>query len=195
MDRPPIRFPLVTDRLLIRPMEIDDAEELLAVYGDIQTMQHLTADVPTDLDGARAWVRSKVELYAADGQLSLWTVVHRGTGRIVGDVGLQHEDHGQGPIVGLGGRGNREFWRLGLGLEAGGAALAAGFTQLGLDRIGAETAPGNLPAQRLLLRLGMEPAGTNPHGWPLFALTRQRWSEGAGAISGSGPLQPETDGE
>lgn len=175
MESRRIAFPLLTERLLIRPMAIDDAAELLEVYRDAETMQHLTTDLPSDLDGARALVRRKIELYESDGQLSLWTVVLRESGRVVGDVGLQHEDYGAGPEVGLGGRGNRSFWRLGLGLEAAEATLEAGFGQLELDRVGAETAPGNLPAQRLLQRLGMREVGTNPSGWPVYAVTRAEW--------------------
>lgn len=181
-----ITFPLLTKRLLIRPMELADAEELLQVYSDAETMQHLTTDLPRDVEGARSLVRRKVELYDADAQLSLWTVVHRESGRIVGDVGLQHEDYGSGPEVGIGGRGNREFWRLGLGFEAAAAALKAGFDQLGLDRIGAETRPENHAAQRLLERLGMTRWRTNLEGWPVYLITRATWEarREAGPVEG-----------
>ena len=40
-----IRFPIKTPRLIIRPMQLDDAEALLAVYGDTETMQHLDSRV------------------------------------------------------------------------------------------------------------------------------------------------------
>jgi RimJ/RimL family protein N-acetyltransferase len=156
-------------------MELADAEELLAVYGDAETMEHLTSDLPSDIEAARDLVRGKVDLYAADDQLSLWTVIHRESGRIVGDVGLQHEDYGRGPQIGLGGRGNREFWHLGLGFEAAVATLDAGFTQLDLVAIGAETSPGNVLAQRVLGRLGMRRSGTNLRGWPVFRITREDW--------------------
>lgn len=169
-------------------MALADAEELLEVYRDAQTMQHLTADLPQTVDGARALVQRKMDLYEFDGQLSLWAVVLRETGRVVGDIGLQHEDYGHGPEVGLGGRGNRAFWRLGLGL---GAALDAGFTQLGLDRIGAETAPGNVPVQQLWQRLGMREVGQNPSRWPSTpspATTRPSGSAGPTApCRGNGP--------
>ena len=103
--------------------------------------------------------------------MSLWTVIDTESGLILGDVGLQHEDYGSGPVVGLGGRGNRQFWRLGLGFEAASATIAAGFEQLSLLAIGAETRPLNLPAQALLARLGMRPAGTNTQGWPVYMIT------------------------
>ena len=103
----PIRFPITTTRLTIRPMRLDDAEALLAVYGDVETMQHLNSELPATVDEAREWVQTKIDLFERDDQLSLWTVMHTESGQIVGDVGLQHDDYGSGPVVGIGGRGNR----------------------------------------------------------------------------------------
>jgi ribosomal-protein-alanine N-acetyltransferase len=148
---------------------------LLAVYGDVETMQHLNSELPSTVEEAREWVQTKIELFHQDDQLSLWTVIHNESGRVVGDVGLQHEDYGSGSVVGLGGRGNRQFWRKGLGFEAANATIAAGFEQLNLAAIGAETRPENLPAQALLSRLGMQPAGTNTQGWPVYMITREEW--------------------
>jgi [ribosomal protein S5]-alanine N-acetyltransferase len=170
-----IQFPITTARLLIWPMSLDDADGLLAVYGDLETMQYLTPDVPQDLAGARERVAAKIELYERDGQLSLWTVMHRVDGQIVGDVGLQREDYGDGPVIGLGGRGNRSFWRQGFGVEAAIATIEVGFAQLDLDEIWAETAPGNQAAQALLHRLGMRPVGLGERGWPTYAITREQW--------------------
>lgn len=119
-------------------MQLDDAEALLAVYGDTETMQHLNSELPSNVAEAREWVQIKIDLFDRDGQLSLWTVIHTESGQIVGDVGLQHEDYGSGSVVGIGGRGNRQFWRQGLGFEAAAATIAAGFEQLNLDAIGAE---------------------------------------------------------
>jgi [ribosomal protein S5]-alanine N-acetyltransferase len=118
----PIRFPLKTARLIIRPMQPGDAEALLAVYGDAETMQHLNSELPSNVEEAREWVQTKIDLFDQDGQLSLWTVIRAESDQIVGDVGLQHEDYGSGPVIGLGGRGNRQFWRQGLGFEAGNSA-------------------------------------------------------------------------
>jgi RimJ/RimL family protein N-acetyltransferase len=171
----PIRFPIKTARLTIRPMRPDDAEALLAVYGDVETMQHLNSELPATVDEAREWVQTKIDLFNRDGQLSLWTVIHTESGQIVGDVGLQHEDYGSGPVVGLGGRGNQHFWRQGLGFEAASTTIAVGFEQLDLPAIGAETRPENLPAQALLAKLGMLAAGTNAAGWPVYMITREDW--------------------
>ena len=156
-------------------MRLDDAEALLAVYGDVETMQHLNSELPSTVDEAREWVQTKIDLFERDDQLSLWTVIHAESGQIVGDVGLQHEDYGSGPVVGLGGRGNRQFWRQGLGFEAASATIDAGFEQLELAVIGAETRPENRPAQALLSKLGMQAAGANTQGWPVYLIKREEW--------------------
>jgi RimJ/RimL family protein N-acetyltransferase len=157
-------------------MRLDDAPALLAVYGDADAMRHLTLEPPRTTQEALAWVRSKVELFEADSGLSLWTVQHRPTGRVVGDIGLQHEDYGWGTEIGLGGRGSREFWHDGLATEAARAVVSAGFASLPIERICAETAPGNLPAQRLLERLGMVRIGHTTTQWPVYAITREALS-------------------
>jgi RimJ/RimL family protein N-acetyltransferase len=63
----------------------------------------------------------------------------------------------------------------GLGFEAASATIAAGFEQLLLPVIGAETRPENVPAQALLIKLGLRPAGTNTEGWPVCQITREDW--------------------
>jgi ribosomal-protein-alanine N-acetyltransferase len=166
-----VALPILTDRLRIRPMRLEDAAQLLAVYGDADAMRHLTPDVPTDVAQAEEWVRSKVELHARDAGLSLWTVELRDSGEVVGDVGLQHEDYGWGPEIGIGGRGSRAFWHQGYATEAALACLRAGF-DAGIERIWAETGPANEPAQRLLERLGMRRVAQNSDGWPVYAVTR-----------------------
>lgn len=175
----PIRFPIGTPRLLIRPLRLDDAEDLVAAYGGADATQHLTADVPTSVEEARDWIRSKIALFEADRGLSLWAVVLRETGAVIGDVGLQHEDYGWGPELGLSGRGNRACWQHGLATEAALACLTAGFAALPIEVIFAETSPANTAAARLLRGVGMQPCGVNQRGWPVFAVTRNQHAVGS----------------
>lgn len=176
---PLVPLPLTTPRLRIRPLRLEDAAALLAVYGDAEVMRHLTPDVPTTIADAEVWVRDKITLYETDAGLSLWAVELRETSQVVGDVGLQHEDYGWGPEIGIGGRGSRAFWRQGLGVEAAGACIDAGFATAGFARIFAETGPDNIPAQQLLNRLGMRHVTENREGWPVYRITKEEWLAGA----------------
>jgi hypothetical protein len=62
-------------------MRPDDAEALLAVYGDSETMQHLNTVLPANVDDARVWVQTKIDLFERDNQLSLWTIIHTESGQ------------------------------------------------------------------------------------------------------------------
>ncbi|MFN2484570.1 MAG: GNAT family N-acetyltransferase [Candidatus Limnocylindria bacterium] len=154
-DRPAriIRFPLETERLLIRPMEADDAADLHAVYGDAETMRYLTEQVPRNVEETRGWMAAKMDQHTRDG-ISLWSVVERATGRVIGDCGLQYEDDEHSDVA-LGFRFNRALWGRGYGREATAACLTAGFEQLGVGRILAGTDVENARARRLLTWLGM----------------------------------------
>ena len=41
-------------------MRLDDAEALLAVYGDVETMQHLNSELPSTVDEVREWGRPRL---------------------------------------------------------------------------------------------------------------------------------------
>lgn len=96
---------------------------------------------------------SKIEQQQRDG-ISLWSVVDRASGKVIGDCGLQWEDEAHS-VAGLGFRFNRAFWGRGYAFEAAGACLSAAFEQLELDRVVSGTDIRNARARHLLERLGM----------------------------------------
>lgn len=149
-----IRFPLETPRLLIRPLRPDDAEALHELFSDAEAMQFLTEDLPATVEESREWVQAKIDRHEWEG-LSLWAVVERETGRVVGDAGLQWEEIEGQREVDLGCRIIRRYWGRGYATEAAEACLRAGFEQLGLERIVAMTDAGNAAARRVLEKLGM----------------------------------------
>ena len=130
-----------------------DASDLHELYSDKDAMRYLTERTPSTVEESLDWVRAKMALQEADG-LSMWSIVEKATGHVIGDCGLQYEDDNR-TEVGLGFRLRRASWHQGFAFEASAACLRAGFEQLGLDRILSMTHADNLPAQRLMLRLGM----------------------------------------
>lgn len=131
-----------------------DASDLHELYSDKDAMKYLTQRTPSNVAESLDWVRTKMDLQAADG-LSMWSIVEKASGQVIGDCGLQYEDEGR-TEVGLGFRLRRASWHRGLAFEASAACLRAGFDQLRFDRIIGVTHEDNLAAQRLMLRLGME---------------------------------------
>ena len=148
-----VQLPIETERLTIRPLRIEDADELHELYSDVEAMRFLTSSPPATVAESRAWVQSKIELFERDDGLSLWAAVARDTGAVVGDVGLQWETY-DGRVVDLGCRLIRRHWGRGYASEASRAVLSAGFRELGVDRICAATHVDNARARRVLEALG-----------------------------------------
>ena len=147
-----VNLPIATKRFLIRPMREEDTADLFEIYRDADALRYLHREVPTSVEEATAWVRAKMERHERDG-LSLWSVIERRSGAVVGDGGLQYE-RDDSEDVGLGGRLNRRHWHQGYATEVGAALLVAGF-DAGLARIIAVTRPENQPAIAVCERLGM----------------------------------------
>jgi ribosomal-protein-alanine N-acetyltransferase len=167
-----IDFPIETERLVIRPLVEDDAEELHAVYGDAPTFRYIERGPSKSVEETRERIAEKVAHQQQHG-FAMWAVVERASGRVVGDCGLQLLEGG--PDVELGYRMAHEVRGRGLATEAGRACLIAGFDDLGLDRIVAVAQPENVASRRVMKKLGMTLMGLGHyHGTEavLYAITR-----------------------
>lgn len=153
-----IRLPIETERLLIRPLRLDDADDLHELYADAEAMRFLATNVPRTLDESRAWVQSKIDLFDRDGGMSLWALVERESGRVIGDGGLQWEKIEGARELDLGCRIVRRLHRRGYATEASAAILRAAFAA-GFSRVTAQTALENEAALHVLRRVGLRIEG------------------------------------
>src|SRR6266480_4666824 len=79
-----IRDVVVTERLLLRELELEDVDALLEVLGDPVSMRHYPA--PLDREGVTAWIEGARRSYRENG-FGLWAVIRRSDGRFLGDCG------------------------------------------------------------------------------------------------------------
>ena len=148
-----IQLPIESERLVIRPLVIEDA---------------------ADLREPEEWIREKIDRYERDGGMSLWAAIDRESGRAVAMAGFQWEQiDGQreldiGCVV-----ADHEQGR-GYGTEASIAVLDAAFAA-GFERITAMTKPDNDVALHVLETLSFEPQGeTTFEGTNYTAFARRR---------------------
>jgi ribosomal-protein-alanine N-acetyltransferase len=153
-----VQLPIETVRLLIRPLRLEDADDLHELYSDAEAMRFLTPEVPTTIAESRAWVQSKIDLFERDDGFSLWAVVERASDRVVGDAGLQWEEIEGRRELDLGCRIVPRHQRHGYATEASAAILRAAFAD-GVRRVTAQTDVANAPARRVLERLGFRAEG------------------------------------
>jgi len=111
------------------------------------------------------------------------------TGSFIGFIGLSVPRRALPfmPCVELGYRLAKRFWHQGLATEGASAALAAGFTQWGLEEIVSFTALLNGPSQAVMRRIGMVntsedfehpalPPGHALRSHVLYKIKRSAWS-------------------
>ena len=127
-----IELPIETERLVIRPLVIEDAP---------------------DLAESREWIQEKIDRYERDGGMSLWAAVDRESGKAVALAGLQWEEIEGEREVDLGCVVARHAQLHGYGTEASVAILQAAFAA-GFERVTALTKPDNEVALRVLGKLG-----------------------------------------
>ncbi|AJP03961.1 acetyltransferase [Streptomyces cyaneogriseus subsp. noncyanogenus] len=144
---------LRTDRLLLRSWRESDLAPWAALNADPEVRRHLPG-VPDRARCDAAAGRFQDELDRRG--WGFWAVEVRRTGEFIGFTGLDPVEEGQ-PFTGVeaGWRLARPAWGHGYATEAARAALAFGFTELGLPEILAVTTCGNLRSQAVMRRLGM----------------------------------------
>jgi RimJ/RimL family protein N-acetyltransferase len=132
-----IELPIETERLVIRPLELSDSE---------------------DLGEPEEWIREKIDRFERDGGMSLWATVERESGRAVALAGLQWEQIDGRRELDLGCVVASDAQLRGYATEASEAIVRAAFAA-GCERVTAMTLPDNAPALHVLDKLEFVPAG------------------------------------
>jgi [ribosomal protein S5]-alanine N-acetyltransferase len=155
-----IEFPLVTERLEMRPMRREDESALHAIWSHPSTLAALDFHDEYTLAMTRQRIADKRAHQSFHG-FAIWTVVERESGEVVGDTGLQLLEGG--PDVEVGWRMAPDRRGRGYATEAARTALAAGFETLGLERVVAVTHPDNRASRRVMEKIGMTLVGPGHH--------------------------------
>jgi len=144
-----------TDRLILRPFESSDFDEVLAYYAlpDVQRYLDWKARDKVEAKSAFEAMRKQTRL-TRPGEVLTLAVVRKSDGKVTGHVSLRYTDAtaAQGevrfaiaPV----------FRRKGYGAEAVKAVIDLGFDRFRLHRVFARTAGQNEASARLLKSLGM----------------------------------------
>lgn len=177
---------LHTARLLLRPWRDGDAAAFAAMLADPAVMEFLG---PQQDRAAVDTIVGRVRAHFDRHGFGWWAAEFKETRAFIGFVGLSHIafEAPFTPAVEVGWRLASAYWGKGFATEGARAALAAGFTQLGLDEIVSLTVPANARSRRVMERIGMtrDPADDFDHprladGDPLrrhvlYRITNAQW--------------------
>jgi ribosomal-protein-alanine N-acetyltransferase len=151
---------LQTPRLGLRPFTWDDLDELARISADPETRRFMWAGPLT-----RAQTADNIRLWQAQYAqgLGFLAVVHRATGELIGQCGLDRDEarneEPEGACnqerISIGYMIHREQWGQGLATEAAQVVLRHAFANLEFHRIWACTNVEHWASRRVMEKLGM----------------------------------------
>ncbi|KIF03891.1 GNAT family acetyltransferase [Streptomyces sp. RSD-27] len=178
---------LKTDRLVLRAFRPDDADLLLALDSDPEVMRFINGGRPTSLETIRTRVLPRLlHVYDCWDTQAYWAAYEEAAGTFLGWFEFRPLDEDSPAVVELGYRLNRAAWGRGFATEGARALLDKGFTELGVERVTANTMAVNTASRRVMEKSGLsflrhftgdwpEAIEGSEHGEVEYELTRAAW--------------------
>jgi ribosomal-protein-alanine N-acetyltransferase len=145
---------LQTERLLLRHLEPEDLDDLVALYSDPEMIQFIP-DASTTLAEIReelAWFHHGHPKYP---ELGLWATIDKASGQFIGRCGLLPWTIDGRFEVEVAYLIDKAYWGQGLGTEAAQAILSYGFETLQLPRLVCLIDADNAASIRVAEKIGM----------------------------------------
>lgn len=150
-----------TERTRMRPFEEADAEEAFTWFSDAEVMRFIPGGPDATLEDTRGRIAGYREHQRRFG-FSKRIIIHRETGKAIGDSGLFHLP--DGVRIELGFRLARPNWGAGYAVEVGRAWLEWFDTHLAGEPLFADVHPDHVTSQRVLAKLGFQ----HSHSWLVY---------------------------
>ena len=150
--------PLETERLVLRRLEMADAQDIFDYGRDPEVARHVLWDAYQSVSESRSYIRSMQRRYRL-GEPASWGIELKQTGRIVGTIGYMwyQEEHS---AVEVGYSLARAQWNRGLMTEALDAVIAHSFDTLHVNRVEAQHELTNPASGEVMKKCGMLYEGT-----------------------------------
>ncbi len=139
-----------TDRLILRTWMHSDLDAVAALISDAEVMRYVTGTVHAR-DAEAAWIDRAIDEQDREG-FSMWPVVRRSDGRVIGRCGLHRMPDGAIEIAWI---FERAVWGEGYATEAARAVLDYARDVANLSAIVALIDPRNRPSIAVAHRLGL----------------------------------------
>ncbi len=143
---------LETERLILRPFQIDDVPAWHLMQQDPEITRYTGDGGVVSEQEMENRIREHVLGDYKKHGFGRWIVVHKEDNCIIGFTGLKYIPDMD--VVDLGYRFARKYWGQGIATEASIAALDFGFNELELEKIVAYIIPENIGSQKVLEKLG-----------------------------------------
>lgn len=143
-----------TERLLLRKMTLDDAEDMFEYASNPEVAKYTTWNAHQSIKDSKFFLETVVERYK-NRQITDWGIVHKEDGKLIGTCGfvewpLAHNRAEIGYAL------SQKYWRQGYTSEAVGAIIKFGFQTMNLNRIEARCEVENIASARVMEKVGMQ---------------------------------------
>ena len=145
---------LETTRLLLRPMQARDIDDLLCIFTDRKVMAAFDS-APFDQQQMAQWLQRNLDHQAEHGY-GLFSVILKTNGLLIGDCGLEMMEVDGMQVAELGYDFRSDYWNQGFATEAATAVRDYAFNILSLPQLISLIRIGNGASQRVAEKIGME---------------------------------------
>jgi RimJ/RimL family protein N-acetyltransferase len=193
----PVQVFLETQRLVLRRFTTADADNLFDLNADPQVMHYINGGLPTSREEVEQRILPAfLAYYESSAGYGFWAVIEKSTGDFLG--WFHFRPRLDNPVPGeveLGYRLRQSAWGKGYATEGSIALIRKGFTELGVERVFAETMAVNTASRRVMEKAGLIFARSFHQPWPYpiegddqgdveYALSKAGWD-----ASQNGPNQ------
>ena len=149
---------LETARLLLRPLELSDAEAMFAMDNNPEVHKYLWQN-PTQTIEETIQIITYVQSQYSKNNIGRFATILKETNEFIGWTGIKyiddHIENGNTNFYDYGYRLHEKFWGKGYATEASYAWLDFGFNQMNIDKMNAYTHAQNGASNHILQKIGM----------------------------------------
>ncbi len=150
---------LETERLLLRPIELSDAEDMFTMDNNPNVHQYLWQQ-PTQNIEETIKIIEYIRKQYIDNNIGRFATILKETGEFIGWTGIKyindHVENGNTNFYDYGYRLNEKFWNKGYATEASIAWLNYGFDQMNIKEMNAYTHAQNGASNHVLQKVGFD---------------------------------------
>ncbi len=148
-----------TERLILRPFELSDAESLFEMDRNPGVHKYLWQKPITDIQEVHDYIEMVQKQYYERG-IGRFSTIIKETSELIGWTGIKfvndHIENGNTNFYDYGYRINEKFWNNGYATEASIAWLKYGFETMKIDKMNAYTHFENGASNHILEKIGMK---------------------------------------
>ncbi len=144
-----------TERLILREITLDDAEDFHRIYNDPLNMEFM-GEATGSVEMERFYIQRHIDNYYEKYGFGLWATIFKENNRLIGRCGLLYQEVEGKKELEIAYLIEHNYWKRGLATEAARAVLQLAFDKYKFARVVAFINPKNIASIRVAEKIGMK---------------------------------------